>query len=625
MKLKTISAIIFFALLAYGIYWVVNLIWLRPSDIDMFFYRTYMEMEGDQPERLAEADISVVDAFQPFDYSYADPGAKRERSHQSTYKRILNQLQDYDVRVQDPQQQLTYKMLEFELEKRKAASPFFYHEYLFAPGIGAHQKLIDYLAHNYPIRDRDEAEYYYEDLKKLPNHLKALTNSMKERVRQNMLPPRELMQASVDEVTAFLSVPPRKNMLYLSFARRAIRVNPTQLNEGEAVEWMDKIEWTLSTKVYPAYSRLLSYLRSTVEACPEGISVYQLENGEAYYAHRLKWIAETSLSPQELHDLGKAELTTLREMVRAEGNSIKRPLEGPMGLYFSSIPPNTLTTYGDSFPGIDRLLNDYRKVINDVRVKITGAIEQEPRNKLIQTTFLDSFAFEHGPYVTYYPQSLGAKEQIGQPVFIQRKGKLIFKLKDLKRYPNWPMRNTAYYHTYPGRHLQLSLQRENEDIPLLRRTIDYPAFGQGWALYATTLADELGFHQDPQGGLPRDTYSRLGYLQKQILHACMLVIDPGIHALGWKKEEAIQFLLDNAGIAESEAKWRVNRVILEPGKHCAPYLGQQKILDLRAQSKSRLGADFAIQDFHALLLKNGSLPLSVLEESVTRWAGGGEE
>lgn len=619
MKLKTIAAIIFLGLLAYGIFWVVNLIWLRPSDVDLFFYRSYMELYGDQPEKLAEADVSVVDAFQPFTYDYSDPGASRERDRQASYKRMLEQLQSYDFEDQDPQQQLTYQMFEFELEKRLAAKPFFYHTYLFVPGAGAHQQIIDYLAHNYPLRDREEAERYYDLLKSIPSHAQALTNSMKERARRKMLPPRSLMQASVDEIERFLADPPTENILYLSFARRAIRVNPTQLNESEAVEWMIKIEREMYRKVYPAYTRLLNYLRTTIEACPAEIGVGQLTEGEDYYAYCLKWIAETEFSPQELQELGKSELQTLREMVRSEANSLRRPLEGSMGPYFDSLPAHTLTIYGDSMEGIDVLLNDYRKIINDARIKITGAIEQEPQNKLVQVTFLDSFAFENATHVTYYPLSLGAKEQFGQPVFVQRKSKLIFNLQDLKQYKNWPMRNTAYFYVYPGRHLQLSLQRENEDLPLIRRSADFPAFGHGWALYATTLSDELGFHQDPMAGLPRDSYSRLGYLQSQILYACFLVVDPGIHALGWDRERAIQFIQEHTGIEKREASSWVDRISIEPGKHCATYLAQQKILDLRQEAKSRLGSEFAQQDFHGLLMQNGSLPLSVLEKAVVDW------
>lgn len=617
MKQKTIIAIIFFGLLAYGIWWVVNLIWLRPSDIDLFFYRSYMELNGDQPEKLARDDVSVLEAFQPFSYSYADPGASRERDHQTGYQRMLEQLQEYDLEDQDPSQQVTYKMLAFDLKKRIAAKPFFYHTYLFAPENGAHQQLIDYLAHDYPIRGKGEAETYYEDLKALPNHLKALNNSMKERVRRKMLPQRLLMQASVAEIERFLADPPRKNILYTSFARRAIRINPTQLNESQAVEWMVKIERALTERVYPAYRNLLAYLKTVVDACPEGIGVSQLEAGNDYYAYCLKWIAETNLSPQELQNFGKAELITLGEMVRSEANSLRRPLEGPTGPYFAAIPANTLTTYPDNQEGVDAVLNDYRKVINNARVKITGAIEQQPKNKLIQVTFLDTFAFENATEATYYAQSLGAKEQYGQPVFINRKAKLIFNLQDLPQYANWPMRNRAYFYAYPGRHLQLSLQRENEDLPLIRRSADFPAFGTGWALYATTLTDELGFHQDPQGGLPRDSYSRLAFLQMQILYASILVVDPGIHALGWDRETAIQFLQENAGISEKEAASWVNRIAIEPGRHCAAYIGQQKILDLRQESQTRLGKDFAQQDFHSLLMQNGSLPLSVLEEVVT--------
>jgi len=619
MKLKTISAIIFVGLLAYGVWWLVNLIWLRPNDIDLFFYRSFMELNGDRPEALAEADVAVMDAIQPFNYSFSDPGGGRERARQEAYLRISDQLGEYDIRVQEPQQQLTYQLLEFELDKAMAAKPFFYHEYLFYPGGGAHQQIIDYLAHTYPIRDRDEAEAYYEDIKALPNHIKALTNNMKERVRREMLPPKHVMQASIDEIVRFLADPPSKNILYLSFARRAIRVNPTQLNEGEAVEWMDKIEWAMSTKVYPAYKSLLSYLQSVVESCPTDIGIDHLPEGKAYYDYRLKWIAETQLTPGELMELGKAEIENLRQMVRSEGNAIRKPLGDSLGAYFEQIPPSTITSYTDDQKGIDLLLNDYRKIINDVRIKITGAIEQEPQNKLIQVTFLDTFAFPTSPQAIYYPLSLGAKEQYGQPVFVQRKSKLIFKLKDLQQFPNWPMRTQTYFYTYPGRHLQLSLQRENEELPYLRRTADLPAFGQGWALYATTLADELGFHKDPNSSLPRDTYSRLGYIQMQLLYASFLVVDPGIHSEAWTREQAIRFIQDHTGFSEANVAYWVDQIIAEPGTHIAPYLGQKAIGEARDAAQKRLGSAYSVQDFHARLLGNGSLPLEIMRTAIDGW------
>jgi uncharacterized protein (DUF885 family) len=619
MKFKTISAIVLLLLLAYGIWWGVNLVWLRPADIDVFFYRSFMEMEGDEPEKLAEADLNVMDAFRQFNENFADPTGKRARVQQERYRNILSQLQGYASSDLTADKQLSAEALAHELEMRIAGEPFFYHQALFYPGGGAHAALIDYLAHTFPLRDRDEADLYLDRLNAIPGHLRQLRASQKERARQGLLPARPLQQAAIDEIERFLQDSPIRNILYLSFARRAIRVDPTQLNEAEAVEFLIKIEDILTERVYPAYQRTLSELKAQLEQCPESPAATQMKEGEAYYRYCLQRYAETDLSPDTLFAIGQRELQRLQAMVRTESQLIKRPFEGSVAQYLRNISEGK-GRYSNDQEGVDKVLDDYRKIINDVRVKITGAIELEPKQKIITVTNQDSFRSAYAPASRYYPVSLGAKEQAGQPVFVQRRAKWVVRLDTLSAYPTWPMRQAAYFHTYPGRHLQLTLQRENESLPMFRRVADWPAFGRGWALYATTLADEVGFHQDPNSVFTRNRHSRLAYLQDQMLHAAMLIIDPGIHHKGWSLEQAMAFLVEQVGIRPGEARYQVWQAAARPGWQCAAWLGQQKILELREKADAQLGRDFLIQDFHALLLRNGSLPLFLVEKAVNDWA-----
>jgi uncharacterized protein (DUF885 family) len=184
-------------------------------------------------------------------------------------------------------------------------------------------------------------------------------------------------------------------------------------------------------------------------------------------------------------------------------------------------------------------------------------------------------------------------------------------LHDIKATPTYGMRTMTYHEAVPGHHFQLSIQREQEDLPFFRRLIPFPAYAEGWALYAERLAKEMGLLEDP--------YDDIGRLQAELFRAVRLVVDTGIHWARWSREEAIEYMLANTGMAGSDVVAEIERYFIMPGQATAYKVGMTKILELRALAEAELGDRFDIREFHDVLLTGGSMPLDILEARVVAW------
>ena len=189
-----------------------------------------------------------------------------------------------------------------------------------------------------------------------------------------------------------------------------------------------------------------------------------------------------------------------------------------------------------------------------------------------------------------------------------RPGAFVANLHDIKATPKYGMRTLAYHEAVPGHHFQIAIQFELEDLPFFRRLVPFTAYSEGWALYVEQLAWELGFQDDP--------YDNIGRLQAELFRAVRLVVDTGIHHARWSREQAIDYMLANTGMAESDVVAEVERYFIMPGQACAYKVGMMKILELRERAHRELGEDFDLRAFHRVVLTNGSMPLNLLDQLV---------
>jgi uncharacterized protein (DUF885 family) len=193
-----------------------------------------------------------------------------------------------------------------------------------------------------------------------------------------------------------------------------------------------------------------------------------------------------------------------------------------------------------------------------------------------------------------------------------RPGTFFANLRDLSEVPQWGMKTTAYHEGVPGHHLQISTALGLKSLPLIRQQTLYTAYAEGWALYAEQLAAEMGMYKD-------DPWGDLGRLQLELLRAARLVVDTGLHAKGWSREQAIDYMIATTGIAPGDVTSEVERYMALPGQACAYKVGELKILELREKARAALGPKFSLKDFHAVVLENGGVPLTLLEQLVDEW------
>ena len=348
-------------------------------------------------------------------------------------------------------------------------------------------------------------------------------------------------------------------------------------------------------EVRPAFMRLEKFL--TEEYLPGArtvIAASELPDGKAWYAWRVKTETSTDLTPQQIHEMGVSEV----KRIRAEMERVKTlaGFKGTLPEFFEYLRTDPKFFYTDK----EDLLRGYRDIAKRIDPQLMKLFRTLPR-----TTYgvlpVPAFAEKSQTTAYYYPGAPAA----GRP------GNFFANTYALNTRPKWEMEALTLHEAVPGHHLQISIAQELGDLPDFRRNGGYTAFVEGWGLYAESLGEELGLYTDP--------YAKFGQLTYEMWRAIRLVVDTGMHALGWSRAQAIQFFKDNAGKSEHDIVVEVDRYIVWPGQALAYKLGELKIKELRVFATKELGVKFDVREFHEEVLRHGAVPLSVLDRNIRDW------
>jgi uncharacterized protein (DUF885 family) len=350
-----------------------------------------------------------------------------------------------------------------------------------------------------------------------------------------------------------------------------------------------------AAQVAPAYKKLHTFLTETyLPGSRETIGMKDLPDGEAWYQYNVKQMTTTDLTARQIHDIGLSEVKRIRgEMDKViaesgfEGNFVEF-------LDFLRTDPQFFFTESDD------LLRQYRDIAKRADaelVKLFGHLPRLPYGVIP----VPAYAEQSQTTAYYQPGSLEAG----------RAGNFFANTYDLASRPKWEMEALTLHEAVPGHHFQISIAQELGELPWFRRHGGYTAYIEGWGLYSESLGTEMGFYKDP--------YSKFGQLTYEMWRAIRLVVDTGMHALGWSREQSIAFFEENAGKAEHDIIVEVDRYIVWPGQALAYKIGELKIKELRANATSELGERFDLRAFHDALLGNGALPLNVLEAHMNAW------
>jgi uncharacterized protein (DUF885 family) len=501
----------------------------------------------------------------------------------------LDALATFDAASLSPEQRTSAAVIRWTLEDQKAAAGFPHHRYVFDQFNGLQLDLINHLTQSHPIQTPSDVQHYLTRLGLVAARVDQGIAEARAAAGEGIVMPRFIIQRVIDQIDGFLKGAPRENVFVASLESRIGAMSPA-MPAADRMAAVTAAEKTVSDGVIPAYRRIRGLLAEQLKTATDDAGVWRLPRGDAYYAHQLAAYTTTTMTADEIHALG------LKEVARIEGE-MDRILKqfgyttGSVNERFAkfdeSLQPNASP---DPRP---TLLADYEMYVRDAERRSASLFDLRPKAPVVVRR---EPAFSEKTAAAHYndPTPDGSRPGV---FYVPLPGPV---------YEMLSARSLSYHEAVPGHHFQIALQQEVPTLPRYRRLGIFgsnSAYVEGWALYAERLADENGWYEgDPRG--------RLGYLQSMLFRARRLVVDTGIHAKHWTRQQAIDY-----GIDPTE----VERYVAWPGQACAYMVGQLKIVELRERARTALGPRFDIKEFHNVVLQSGSVPLDVLSQIVDAW------
>jgi uncharacterized protein (DUF885 family) len=450
------------------------------------------------------------------------------------------------------------------------------------------QQLLALLARAASFRTAADYERYLKRLGAVPLLLEQERAQMQAGMRSGWMPPRAAMLLVPDMFTVFAAGDITATPLWQPFAHF-----PDDVSAADRTRLTEAARRVLSERVHPAFAEFKRFLESTYLPASRGdLAASKLPGGAAYYALKVRENTTLPLDPLEIHETGKREVARIRkamdEVIASTG--FKGTL--PEFLEFIRSDPRFF------FKTPEARLVAYRDIAKRADAELPKLFAELPR---LPYGIRAMEAYEGDNSDHYTPGALDGT----------RAGFFEANVNNLEKRPSHEMESTLLHEAVPGHHLQNARAQELAGLPTFRRAIWYVGYGEGWALYSESLGYEMGFYKDP--------YSHFGALSAEMLRACRLVVDTGLHSLGWTRDQAIRYLADNSGVHPDYAAAEIDRYIVWPGQALGYKVGELKIKALRAKAKAALGDRFDLRRFHNAVLDDGALPLTVLEARIDEW------
>jgi uncharacterized protein (DUF885 family) len=452
---------------------------------------------------------------------------------------------------------------------------------------GPHSSLVG-TAKATRFRTARDYENYLERLEAVPRVIAQHIATMRAGMESGWMPPAEAMTTAVQQFALFAGSDVKATPLWRPFTEF-----PRGVPDAERPALAERGEGVLSKRVHPAFAELKRFVESEyLPRARKTLGATTLPKGDRYYALRVRRMTTTTLTADEIHQLGLAEVARIRaEMDKVIAGSGFKGTFAEFVQFINSDPRFFFTT-------ADQRLAAYRDIAKRADAELPKLFAELPRTP-----------YGIRPMEAY--EGDNADNYSRPAIDGSRAGFFNANVNNLKDRPSYEMEAVLLHETVPGHHLQIARQQELKGLPLFRRAGGYVAYSEGWGLYAESLGYEMGFYKDP--------YMHFGALWAEAMRACRLVIDTGIHTEGWGREQSIRYMMDNAGLKPGFATSEIDRYINTPAQALGYKIGELRIKAMRAKSKSALGERFDLRRFHNAVLDDGPLPLTVLEARIDEW------
>lgn len=456
---------------------------------------------------------------------------------------------------------------------------------------------VEYTLQTMPTHNKQDYENIVSRLEGISTLIDQAIVLLDKGLSKGITPPQVVLRNLPDSVMRLIPEDVKSSVFYQPFtAFPEGEGNSLGLGQGEQDALRAKAFLVIAESVYPAFRKFHDYLVSTyIPGCRTTIGACDLPNGSAWYQYCVRKQTTTKMTPEEIHAIGLSEVERIRSeiqmIVHASG------FNGTVDGYFAYLNASPEFYYDNA----ESLLEGYRAITHYIDGQLPLLFNRLPKLPY-EVVPMPSHTGE-GQISAYYSRgSVGT----GRP------GRFFVNTHDVSRRPKWQMESLALHEAVPGHHFQISIAQEIDGMPEFRKYTGYTAYIEGWGLYSESLGSELGLY--------RSTSMQVGRLIEEVWRAVRLVVDTGMHALGWTREQAIDYFVAQTGMNVHEATTEIDRYIVWPGQALAYKIGELSIKRWRQEAAEALGDAFDIREFHDALLELGALPLDVCEERMHAWA-----
>ena len=515
-----------------------------------------------------------------------------EAKEKAFFQSYLNEVANYPDTLLSEEQQLSKKVLKWECEMYLQGIKF-PKDLMPIDQMWGFQLTMGQLASGMgaqPFKTPQDYDNWLIRIEGYLSWLESAKENMKEGMAVGWVLPTSLVQKVIPQLEVMSTTQWDEHLFY-----SPIRNLPEGFSEEERSRLSAAYAAMVQNKIIPAYADLVEFMSGEYFAASRESSGFNaLPEGDAYYQYAIRLYTTTDMTAEEIHTLGLNEVAR----IQSEMEKIKDQVgfKGDLKAFFDHVRTlKELMPYTDAQQVIDRFYSIQERMLPQVN----RLFELQPKT-----------AFEVRRTEAFREASASAEYNQGS-LDGTRPGIFYVPIPNVTEYNNFSDEDLFLHEAIPGHHFQISLQQENENLPSFRKDLWYSAYGEGWALYTESLGKELGLYEDP--------YQYFGMLGAEIHRAIRLVVDTGLHAKGWTREQAIQYSLDNEAESEASIISEVERYMANPGQALSYKVGQLKIRELRTLAETALGSDFDIKHFHRIVLESGCIPLSYLEDKIKNW------
>jgi len=564
--------------------------------LDAFFEEVFQRNIARSPQTQTYLGIKT-------DYGkWDDVSDERAQQDNELTRADLQRLRtEFDPTKLTGQARLSYRLFEYNAERSLAAFRWRFHNYPVNQMFGVHSGTPAFLINFHRIDDEKDARAYIQRLAGVDELFAQVRRNLLVREERGILPPKFVFAHALRDSRNVLAGAPfddsaDDSTLLADFRKKIAAVE--SLDDATREALVDEAKAALLSSVRPAYASLIEVLERQQAVATTDDGAWKLPDGAAFYDAALARTTTTDLTADQIHDIGLAEVDRIHGEMKAIMKKVG--FEGTLAEFFVFMRDDDQFYYANSEEGREQYLERARQIIDTMESRLGELFVTTPKARMIVKR-VEAFREKSAGKAFYNSPAPDGS----------RPGIYYANLYDMRDMPTYQMEALAYHEGIPGHHMQNAIAQELGTLPKFRRFGGYTAYGEGWGLYSELVPKEMGLYEDP--------YSDFGRLAMELWRACRLVVDTGIHRKKWTREQAIDYLVANTPNPRGDSVKAIERYIVMPSQATAYKIGMLKILELRELSKTRLGEQFDIREFHEAVLTNGPVPLSFLEQQIDEW------